>query len=54
MKNLKKLSKDQLKSISGAGGIKQNPEPDFCLYYCNGTVICTTCSKDFTCPDDSI
>ncbi|HEX7869199.1 MAG TPA: hypothetical protein VF455_03715, partial [Chryseobacterium sp.] len=54
MKNLKKLSKDQLKSISGAGGIKGLPEPDFCMYYCNGVVVCATCSKDFKCPDDSI
>lgn len=52
MKNLKKLSKKELKSISGEGRIK--PEPDFCLYYCNGVVICTTCSKDFKCPDDSM
>ncbi|MBW7675235.1 bacteriocin-like protein [Chryseobacterium chendengshani] len=54
MKNLKKLNKDQLKSITGAGGIKGLPEPDFCMYYCNGVVICTTCSEDFKCPDDSM
>lgn len=52
MKNLKKLSKGQLKSISGAG--ITIPEPELCLYYCNGVVVCATCSKDFTCPDDSM
>ncbi|WP_165826558.1 bacteriocin-like protein [Chryseobacterium oncorhynchi] len=49
MKNLKKLRKDQLKGITGAG-IKL-PEPEFCMYYCNGTVVCATCSNDFKCPD---
>lgn len=49
MKNLKKLRKDQLKGIAGAG--LQLPEPDFCMYYCNGTVVCATCSNDFKCPD---
>lgn len=53
MKNLKKLSKGELKSISGAG-VKELPQPDFCMYYCNGVVICATCSDDFKCPDDSI
>ena len=52
MKNLKKLSNGQLKTISGAGIIK--PVEDFCMYYCNGVVICATCSKDFKCPDDSM
>ena len=54
MKNLKKLSKDQLKTIKGAGEIKPFPDPDFCMYYCNGVVICATCSDDFKCPDNSI
>lgn len=49
MKNLKKLRKDQLKGISGAG--TQLPEADFCMYYCSGTVVCAACSDDFTCPD---
>ncbi|WP_165585155.1 bacteriocin-like protein [Chryseobacterium soli] len=53
MKNLKKLNKSQLKSIAGAGGIKL-PEPEFCNYYCNGVIICATCSDKFTCPDDSM
>lgn len=53
MKNLKKLSKGELKSISGAG-IKELPQPDFCMYYCNGVVMCATCSKDFKCPDDTM
>jgi len=53
MKNLKKLSKGELKSISGAG-VKDLPQPDFCMYYCNGVVICATCSKDFKCPDDTM
>lgn len=53
MKNLKKLSKGQLKSIKGAGGIKL-PEPEFCMYACGNVVICATCSDDFKCPDDSI
>ncbi|EJL69724.1 bacteriocin-like protein [Chryseobacterium populi] len=53
MKNLKKLSNSQLKSISGAGEIKL-PEPEFCMYYCNGVVICETCSNDFKCPDDTM
>ncbi|WP_167443742.1 bacteriocin-like protein [Chryseobacterium elymi] len=53
MKNLKKLNKNQLKSISGAGGIKL-PEPEFCIYYCSGTVICAACGEDFHCPDDSM
>ncbi|NMR33426.1 hypothetical protein HIO71_04295 [Chryseobacterium aquaticum] len=53
MKNLKKLSKGELKSISGAG-VKELPQPDFCMYYCNGVVICATCSKDFKCPDDTM
>jgi hypothetical protein len=52
MKNLKKLSNGQLKTISGAGIIK--PVEDFCMYYCNGVVICATCSNDFKCPDDSM
>ncbi|CAM2791489.1 bacteriocin-like protein [Chryseobacterium flavum] len=49
MKKLKKLRKDQLKSISGAGIIL--PEPDFCMYSCNGTIICASCTEDFKCPD---
>lgn len=49
MKNLKKLNKDQLKSIKGAG--INLPAPEFCMYYCNGTVICATCSDDFKCPE---
>ncbi|MGC5745119.1 bacteriocin-like protein [Chryseobacterium sp. NFX27] len=53
MKNLKKLNKGQLKSISGAGGINL-PEPEFCMYYCSGTVICAACSDNFQCPDDSM
>lgn len=53
MKNLKKLSKDKMRTISGAGGIKL-PEPEFCMYYCNGVVVCATCSNDFKCPDDSM
>lgn len=53
MKNLKKLNKGELKSISGAG-VKELPQPDFCMYYCNGVVICATCSKDFKCPDDTM
>lgn len=53
MKNLKKLSKGELKSISGAG-VKELPQPDFCMYYCSGVVICATCSKDFKCPDDTM
>ncbi|RKS96696.1 bacteriocin-like protein [Chryseobacterium defluvii] len=52
MKNLKKLSKGQLKSISGAG--LTLPPEDFCMYYCNGVVICATCSDNFTCPDDTM
>lgn len=54
MKNLKKLNKSQLKTITGAGGIKTLPEPDFCMYVCGNVVICATCSDDFKCPDDSI
>lgn len=54
MKNLKKLDKSQLKNIKGAGGIKTLPEPEFCVYACGNTVICTACSDDFKCPDDSI
>ncbi|WP_185290761.1 bacteriocin-like protein [Chryseobacterium lactis] len=50
MKNLKKLRKDQLKSISGGAKL---PEPEFCMYYCNGTIICAGCSDDFKCPDTS-
>ncbi|MDQ1098333.1 MULTISPECIES: bacteriocin-like protein [Chryseobacterium] len=53
MKNLKKLSKNQLKGISG-GGVKPLPESEFCFYACGNTVICTACSDDFKCPDDSI
>lgn len=54
MKNLKKLSKGQLKTIKGAGGIKF-PEPEFCMYACpDGTIVCATCSDDFKCPDNSI
>lgn len=54
MKNLKKLRKDQLKTIQGAGGIKL-PEPEFCMYACpDGTIVCATCSDDFKCPDNSI
>ena len=52
MKNLKKLSKGQLKSITGAG-IKL-PEPEFCMYACGNVIICATCSKDFKCPDDTM
>ncbi|WP_288442684.1 hypothetical protein [uncultured Chryseobacterium sp.] len=48
MKNLKKLKKDQLKNISGGTTL---PEADFCMYYCNGTIVCATCSDDFKCPD---
>ncbi|WP_171032625.1 bacteriocin-like protein [Chryseobacterium indologenes] len=47
MKNVKKLTKDQLKGISGGAHL---PEPEFCMYYCNGTVICASCSDDFKCP----
>lgn len=54
MKNLKKLNKSQLKTITGAGGIKTLPEPDFCMYACGNVVICATCSDNFKCPDDSI
>ena len=51
MKNLKKLREDQLKGISGAG---VHPiEPEFCMYYCNGTVICAACDTEFKCPDSS-
>ncbi|WP_416207902.1 bacteriocin-like protein [Chryseobacterium sp. YIM B08800] len=53
MKNLKKLNKSQLKTIKGSG-INPLPEPDFCMYYCNGVIICATCSDDFKCPDDSM
>jgi len=49
MKNLKKLNKGQLKGISGAGITR--PEPDFCMYYCNGMIVCSTCSDDFKCPE---
>jgi len=53
MKNLKKLNKSQLKTITGAGGIKT--EPEFCMYACpDGTIVCATCSNDFKCPDNSI
>ena len=45
MKNLKK-KKDQLKNISGGTIL---PEADFCMYYCNGTIVCATCSDDFKC-----
>ncbi|MDQ1857801.1 hypothetical protein [Chryseobacterium sp. WLY505] len=48
MKNLKKLKKDQLKNISGGATL---PETEFCMYYCNGTIVCATCSDDFKCPD---
>ncbi|WP_410493648.1 bacteriocin-like protein [Chryseobacterium sp. PMSZPI] len=50
MKNLKKLRKSQLKSISGGATL---PPPEYCVYYCNGTVICADCSNDFKCPDNS-
>ena len=51
MKNLKKLSKGQLKNITGAGGIKTLPEPEFCMYACpDGTVVCATWSDNFKCP----
>ena len=51
MKNLKKLSKNQLKGIKGAGGIKSFPdEPDFCMYVCGDIIVCAACSKDFECP----
>jgi hypothetical protein len=50
MKNLKKLTKGQLKSIKGAGITL--PEPEFCMYVCGNVVICATCSKDFKCPVD--
>ncbi|MDR6516158.1 bacteriocin-like protein [Chryseobacterium camelliae] len=53
MKNLKKLSKGQLKGISG-GGIKPLPEPELCMYACGNILICATCSNDFKCPDNSI
>ncbi|WP_267403840.1 MULTISPECIES: hypothetical protein [unclassified Chryseobacterium] len=53
MKNLKKLSKGQLKSITGAGGVKF-PEPELCMYACNGVVICAACSDDFKCPVDDM
>lgn len=53
MKNLKKLNKGQLKNISGGGGIKL-PEPDFCMYYCDGLVVCAACSDDFKCPDNTM
>lgn len=54
MKNLKKLSKGQLKSITGAGITL--PEPEFCMYVCGNVVVCATCSKDFKCPvvDDTM
>nr|WP_315027489.1 hypothetical protein [uncultured Chryseobacterium sp.] len=48
MKNSKKLRKEQLKDISGGATLPGN---DFCMYYCNGTVICAGCSDDFKCPD---
>ncbi|WP_185246483.1 hypothetical protein [Chryseobacterium bernardetii] len=47
MKNLKKLRKDQLKGISGGAKL---PIIEYCMYYCNGTVICAACSDDFQCP----
>lgn len=47
MKNLKKLKKDQLKGISGGANL---PVIEYCMYYCNGMVICATCSDDFKCP----
>ncbi|WP_167336353.1 bacteriocin-like protein [Chryseobacterium gallinarum] len=50
MKNLKKLRKDQLKGISGGTEL---PGAEFCMYYCNGTLICAGCSDDFKCPDIS-
>ncbi len=54
MKNLKKLNKSQLKTITGAG-IKPLPEPELCMYACpDGTIVCATCSDDFKCPDNSI
>lgn len=51
MKNLKKLSKIQLKGIKGAGVIKSLPqEPEFCMYVCGDIIVCAECSKDFKCP----
>lgn len=47
MKNLKKLRKDQLKGISGGANL---PVIEYCMYYCNGTVVCAACSDDFKCP----
>lgn len=47
MKNLKKLRKDQLKGISGGSNF---PGVEYCLYACNGTIICAACSDDFKCP----
>ena len=52
MKNLKKLNKKQLKTITGADG--NITEPEFCMYYCNGVVICEACREDFKCPDNSM
>lgn len=49
MKNLKKLSKGQLKNIKGEG--VKLPEPELCMYACGNVIICATCSKDFKCPE---
>ncbi|WP_346983706.1 hypothetical protein [Chryseobacterium sp. POE27] len=50
MKNLKKLSKGQLKNIKGEG--INLPEPEFCMYACGNIIVCAACSKDFKCPVD--
>ncbi|SDI71454.1 bacteriocin-like protein [Chryseobacterium jejuense] len=47
MKNLKKLRKDQLKDIAGGANF---PGVEYCLYACNGTIICAACRDDFQCP----
>jgi hypothetical protein len=52
MKNLKKLSKGQLKNIKGEG--VDLPEPEFCMYVCGNIIVCAACSKDFKCPVDDM
>lgn len=51
MKNLKKLSKDKLKTISG--GISY-PFPGECFYMCNGKMYRELCRYEFICPEDEL
>lgn len=48
MKNLKKLSKDKLKSISGG---ESYPFPGECFYMCNGVLYRELCRREFICPE---